>query len=151
MRKLHKTIRKVTEDVATLNYNTAIAAMMEYMKTLRAVERTPHIDEVEPLVQLVASFAPHVAEELWERFGHSRSIFDCGWPEFDAELAADELITLAVQVNGKTRGTIQVTPDATQDDALATALADPAISRFVTTDPTRVVFVKGRLLSIVVR
>jgi leucyl-tRNA synthetase len=149
MRKLHKTIRKVTEDIPTLNYNTAIAAMMEYMKTLRTAERTPHINEVEPLTQLVAPFVPHIAEELWERFGHSRSIFDCGWPEFDPDLAADELITMAVQVNGKTRGTISVAPEATQEDALAAAMADPAISRFVTEDPARVVFVKGRLLNIV--
>jgi leucyl-tRNA synthetase len=150
MRKLHKTIRKVTEDIPSLNYNTAIAAMMEYMKSLRFADRTPHRDEVEPLVQLVAPFAPHVAEELWTRFGHSRSIFDCGWPEFDPDLAADELITMAVQVNGKTRGTIHVSPDVGQEDAVAAAMADPAIARFVTSDPTRVVFVKGRLLSIVV-
>jgi leucyl-tRNA synthetase len=149
LRKLHKTIRKVTEDVPTLNYNTAIAAMMEYMNVLRASERMPHREEVEPLVQLVAPFAPHIAEELWERLGHSRTIFDCGWPEFDPELAADELITMAVQVNGKTRGTIQVTPDVGQEEALATAMAEASIARFVTTDPTRVVFVKGRLLSIV--
>jgi leucyl-tRNA synthetase len=149
MRKLHKTIRKVTEDIPTLNYNTAIAAMMEYMNAMRAGERTPHMDEVKPLVQLVAPFAPHIAEELWERFGHSRSIFDCGWPEFDPDLAADELITMAVQVNGKTRGTIQVAPDVGQEEALAAAMADPTIARFVTSDPARVVFVKGRLLNIV--
>ena len=83
IRKLHKTIRKVTEDVPRLGYNTAVAAMMEYMNAVRAGERTPHIQEVEPLVQLVAPFAPHIAEELWERFGHKRSIFDSGWPEFD--------------------------------------------------------------------
>jgi len=151
LRKLHKTIRKVTEDVPRLSYNTAIAAMMEYMKVLRANDRTPHVNEVEPLVQLVAPFAPHVAEELWERLGHKRSIFDCGWPSFDPELAADELVTLAVQVNGKTRGTIQVAPDATQEDAVAAAMADPGIARFVTSDPARVVFVEGRLLNIVVR
>jgi leucyl-tRNA synthetase len=104
---------------------------------------------VKPLVQLVAPFAPHIAEELWERFGHSRSIFDCGWPEFDPDLAADELITMAVQVDGKTRGTIQVAPDVGQEEALATAMADPTIARFVTSDPVRVVFVKGRLLNIV--
>ena len=151
MRKLHKTIRKVTEDVPRLGYNTAIAAMMEYMKVLRAGERTPHMREVEPLVQLAAPFAPHVAEELWERFGHKRSIFDSGWPEFDAELAADDLITVAVQVNGKTRGTIQVAPDATQEIALNAAMADQAIARFVVTDPARVIFVPGRLLNIVVK
>ena len=151
LRKLHKTIRKVTEDVPRLSYNTAIAAMMEYMKMLRGNDRTPHVNEVEPLVQLVAPFAPHVAEELWERLGHKRSIFDCGWPSFDPELAADELVTVAVQVNGKTRGTIQVAPDATQEDAVAAAMAHPGIARFVTSDPSRVVFVKGRLLNIVVK
>ncbi|HEU4993905.1 MAG TPA: leucine--tRNA ligase [Gemmatimonadaceae bacterium] len=150
MRKLHKTIRKVGEDVPKLSYNTAIAAMMEYMNVLRAGERSPHRDEVEPLVQLVAPFAPHMAEEIWERFGHKRSILDSGWPEFDPDLAADELVTIAVQVGGKTRGTVQVTPDATQDAAVAAALADPNIARFVTTDPSRVVYVKGRLLNIVV-
>ena len=151
MRKLHKTIRKVTEDVPRLGYNTAIAAMMEYMKSLRAGERTPHLREVEPLVQLAAPFAPHVAEELWERFGHKRSVFDSGWPEFDAELAADDFITVAVQVNGKTRGTIQVAPEATQEIALEAAMADQAIARFVVTDPARVIFVPGRLLNIVVK
>jgi leucyl-tRNA synthetase len=151
MRKLHKTIRKVTEDVPRLGYNTAIASMMEYMKTLRAGERTPHIDEVQPLVRLVAPFAPHIAEELWERLGHKRGVFDSGWPSFDAALAADELVTMAVQVNGKTRGTIQVSPEATQDVALDVAMADANIAKFVTTDPARVIFVPGRLLNIVVK
>ena len=151
LRKLHKTIRKVTEDLPRLSYNTAIAAMMEYMNAMRASERTPHIAEVAPLVQLVAPFAPHIAEELWERFGHKRSIFESGWPEFDPALAADEFVTMAVQVNGRTRGTIQIAPDATQDDALEAAMAEPGIARFVTSDPARVVFVKGRLLNIVVK
>jgi leucyl-tRNA synthetase len=151
MRKLHKTIRKVTEDVPSLSYNTAIAAMMEYMKVLRSGERTAHIDEVEPLIRLVAPFAPHIAEELWERLGHKRSVFDSGWPSFDAELAADELVTIAVQVNGKTRGTILVSPETTQEGALAAAMSDPQIAKFVTTDPARIIFVPGRLLNIVVK
>jgi leucyl-tRNA synthetase len=151
MRKLHKTIRKVTEDVPSLSYNTAIAAMMEYMKVLRSGERTAHIDEVEPLIRLVAPFAPHIAEELWERLGHKRSVFDSGWPSFDAELAADELVTIAVQVNGRTRGTILVSPETTQEGALAAAMSDPQIAKFVTTDPARIIFVPGRLLNIVVK
>ena len=150
MHKLHKTIRKVGEDIARLSYNTAIAAMMEYMKTLRSGERTPHINEVEPLIQLVAPFAPHIAEELWVRLGHPRSIFESGWPAFDADVAADELVTVAVQVNGKTRGTIQISPDAEQETAVAAAMAVSGIARFVTSDPSRVIFVKGRLLNIVV-
>jgi leucyl-tRNA synthetase len=151
LRKLHKTIRKVTEDIPSLNYNTAIASMMEYMNAVRAGERTPRVEELEPLVQLVAPFAPHIAEELWERLGHKRSVFDSGWPDYDAELAADETITMAVQVNGKTRGTIQVSPDVTQEGALASAMSQDAIAKFVVTDPARVVFVPGRLLNIVVK
>ena len=72
MRKLHQTIKKVVDDIPALSYNTAIAAMMEYINVVRREERTAHRAEVEPLVQLVSPFAPHVAEELWERLGHDR-------------------------------------------------------------------------------
>ncbi|HKO16679.1 MAG TPA: leucine--tRNA ligase [Gemmatimonadaceae bacterium] len=150
LRKLHQTIRKVTEDLPRLQYNTAVAAMMEYMKVLRARERTPHIDEVLPLVQLISPFAPHIAEELWERFGHDRSVFDAGWPSFDPALAAEELMTLAVQVNGKLRGTVQVPRDTGQEGALSAALAQPAVSRFVPGAPKKVIFVPGRLLNLLV-
>jgi len=151
MRKLHKTIRKVTEDIPQLNYNTAIAAMMEYMNVVRASERTAHVAEVTPLVQLIAPFAPHVAEELWERLGHKPSVFDSNWPVFDAGLAADDVITVAVQVNGKTRGTIRVAPAATQDDAIQAAMADDGIRKFVPRPPDRVIYVRGRLLNLVTR
>ena len=150
MRKLHQTIRKVTEDLPRLSYNTAIAAMMEYMNTVRAHERATHVDEVRPLVQLVAPFAPHIAEELWERLGEPRSIFDSTWPAFDPALATEDLVTLAVQVNGKLRGTVQVTREITQEAALAAALADPGVARFVSGTPRKVIFVPGRLLNIVV-
>ncbi len=150
VRKLHQTIRKVGEDVARLSYNTAIAAMMEYMNSLRAHERRVQRDEVGPLVQLVAPFAPHIAEELWERLGNSRSVFDSGWPQFDAALAAEDSIQLAVQVNGKLRGVLQVSSEISSEDALAAALRDPPIAKFVTGEPKKVIFVKGRLLNIVV-
>ncbi|HWJ23152.1 MAG TPA: leucine--tRNA ligase [Gemmatimonadaceae bacterium] len=150
MRKLHQTIRKVGDDVPRLSYNTAIAAMMEYMKALRANDRTPHRDEVEPLVQLVSPFAPHIAEELWERLGHDESVFDAGWPAFDPELAAEDTIALAVQVNGKMRGTVTVPRTVDQAGALAAATADPAIAKFITGVPKKVIFVPGRLINIVV-
>jgi leucyl-tRNA synthetase len=150
LRKLHQTIKKVSDDIPRLQYNTAIAAMMEYMNALRAKERTPHVDEVLPLVQLVSPFAPHVAEELWERLGKKVSVFDSGWPTYDALLAAEELVTIAVQVNGKLRGTIRVAPETGQEAALAAALADPAIAKFVAGPPKRVVYRPGRLLNVVV-
>ena len=149
IRKLHQTIKKVGDDIPRLQYNTAIAAMMEYMNVLRANERAPHLDEVTPLLRLVSPFAPHIAEELWERLGNSGSIFDAGWPEFDAALAAEELLTLAVQVNGKLRGTIRVTRDISQDGALAAALAEPSIAKFVAGQPAKVIYVPGRLINLV--
>jgi leucyl-tRNA synthetase len=150
LRKLHQTIRKVGEDVPALRYNTAIAAMMEYMNVVRRGERSPHRAEVEPLVQLVSPFAPHIAEELWELLGHSGSVFDGGWPAFDAALAAEDLVTMAVQVNGKTRGTVQLAKDATQDAALSAAMGEPTIAKFITGEPKKVIFVPGRLLNVVV-
>ena len=149
-RKLHQTIRKVSEDIPRLSYNTAIAAMMEYMNVLRAGERTPHVAEVRPLVQLVSPFAPHIAEELWSVLGGSPSIFDAGWPSYDERLVAEERVTMAVQVNGKTRGTISVSTTATQDDAIAAVMAEPSIARFVTGPTKRVVFVKGRMVNLVI-
>jgi leucyl-tRNA synthetase len=150
MRKLHQTIKKVGEDIPKLGYNTAIAAMMEYMNVLRRGERTPRREEVEPMVQLVAPFAPHIAEELWERLGHSESVFNSGWPSFDPALATEEKIELAVQVNGKLRGRLNVSRDTGQDEALSLAMAEPSIAKFVNGSPKKIVFVPSRLLNIVV-
>jgi len=150
LRRLHQTIKKVSEDIPRLQYNTAIAAMMEYMNVLRANERTAHVDEVKPLIQLVSPFAPHIAEELWERLGDRQSIFDGGWPEFDPSRAAEDQVTIAVQVNGKLRGTIRVAREIGQDGALGAALSEPGIAKFVTGTPRKVVYVPGRLLNVVV-
>ncbi|HWP03663.1 MAG TPA: leucine--tRNA ligase [Gemmatimonadaceae bacterium] len=149
MRKLHRTIRKVGEDIPRLSYNTAIAAMMEYVNVVRKGERRPHRAEVEPLVQMVSPFAPHLAEELWERLGHRQSIFDSGWPVYDPELAREEQVEVAVQVNGRLRGTVTVDSNADEALVLAVALSDPNIARHVAGTPKRVVFVPGRLLNVV--
>jgi leucyl-tRNA synthetase len=101
-------------------------------------------------VQLVSPFAPHIAEELWERLGHTGSVFDAGWPTYDPELVKEDTIELAVQVNGKLRGRLNVARDVSKDDALKLALAEASISKFVTGEAKKVVFVPGRLLNIVV-
>jgi leucyl-tRNA synthetase len=150
LRKLHQTIRKVGEDTARLGYNTAVAAMMEYMNMLRKGERVPHRDEVLPLVQLVAPYAPHIADELWERLGHDGSVMDAGWPQFSEALAREDTIQVAVQVNGKLRGTLSLPRDVDQVTAQAAAMAEPSIAKFVTSEPRKVVFVPGRLLNLVV-
>jgi leucyl-tRNA synthetase len=149
-RKLHQTIKKVGDDIPRLSYNTAIAAMMEYMNVLRRGERVPRRGEVEPMVQLVAPFAPHIAEEMWERLGHAGSIFDSGWPAFDPGVVADERLELVIQVNGKTRGRVHVARDIGQDDAVAAALAEESIAKFLSGPaPRKVIFVPGRLLNLV--
>lgn len=149
-RKLHATIKKVGEDVPALSYNTAIAAMMEYMNALRKGERKTARVEVEPLVQMVAPFAPHVAEELWEMLGHKSSVFDSRWPVYDASLLVSDTIELVVQVSGKTRGKLVVSKTITQDEALAAARADASIGKFITGEPKKVILVPGRLLNVVV-
>jgi len=149
LRKLHATIRKVSEDIPALGYNTAIAAMMEYVNVLRANERAVHRDEVLPLVQLVAPFAPHIAEACWEFLGGARSVFDSGWPAFDAALLVSDTITVAVQIGGKTRGTVTVSKDATQADVFAEALTQVNIAKFVVGEPKKIIFIPGRLLNVV--
>ena len=149
-RKLHQTIKKVGDDIPRLSYNTAIAAMMEYMNTMRSGERIPHVDDVRPLVQLVSPFAPHIAEELWSVLGNAGSVFDSGWPTYDPALVVEDRIVMPVQVNGKTRGTIDVLKGVTQDEAVAAALAQPGIAKFVTGPTKKFIFVPGRMLNIVV-
>ena len=148
-RKLHATIRKVGDDIPRLGYNTAIAAMMEYMNTLRKGDRVPRRSEVEPLVQLVAPFAPHLAEELWEQLGNSGSVFDSTWPVFDPALLSTDEVEIAVQVNGKMRGRLRMARDVTQAVAASQAMNDESIAKFVTGAPKKIIFVPGRLLNIV--
>ncbi|AMW04120.1 leucine--tRNA ligase [Gemmatimonas phototrophica] len=150
LRKLHRTIKKVGEDTANLAYNTAIAAMMEYLNAVRRSDRVPHRDEVLSLVQLTAAYAPHLAEECWEQLGHIGSVFDAGWPTFDPAMLLDNEVDLVVQVNGKVRGKIRVAVEITQDAAMALALADEGVARFVTSEIKKVIFVPKRLLNIVV-
>ena len=150
MRKLHQTIKKVGSDIAALSYNTAIAAMMEYMNVLRRGERVPHVAEVEPLVVLAASFAPHITEELWEMLGHATSIFDARFPVVDETLIHEDSFELVVQINGKTRGKLNLPRSVTQDAALAAVQGDPALAKFVTGEPKKIIFVPGRLLNLVV-
>jgi len=150
LRKLHATIKKVGEDIPALSYNTAIAAMMEYMNVLRRGERVPARAEVEPMVQMVSPFAPHIAEELWSMLGHTTSVFASQWPSYDASLLVSDTIELVVQVGGKTRGKIVVAKDVTQEAALAAAKADANIGKFITGEPKKVILVPGRLLNVVV-
>ncbi|HET6471357.1 MAG TPA: class I tRNA ligase family protein, partial [Pseudomonadales bacterium] len=151
-KKLHQTIRQVTEQIANLQYNTAIAALMEYLNVVRANGRVARRAEVEPLAILLAPFAPHVAEELYQRLGHNDGLFDSGrWPSFDAAKAAEDSVEIAVQVNGKLRARLVVGVDANESDVKNAALALENVARHVADKSIRKqIYVPGKLLNLVV-
>jgi leucyl-tRNA synthetase len=150
--KLHATIQKVTEAVEALSYNTAIAAMMEYLNAVRAGGREAERGAIEPLIVLVAPFAPHMASELWERLGHEDSLFGGDvWPDFDPEKAVADTVEFVVQVNGKVRSRMAMPRGISESDAREAALADENVLRFMDGKSVRkTIFVADRLLNLVV-
>ncbi|HXW97424.1 MAG TPA: leucine--tRNA ligase [Gemmatimonadales bacterium] len=146
----HATKKKAAEDIEALHYNTAIAALMELVNHMKeAGSRDRQI--VRDLVVMLAPFAPHFAEECWERLGGAGSVFDAGWPSWDEKLTVADEIELPVQVSGKTRGKVMVPNGAPQELVLERALADPTVQRFVAGKEVRkVIHVPNRLLNIVV-
>jgi leucyl-tRNA synthetase len=151
-RKLHQTIAQVTGQLPELGYNTSIAAMMEYLNAVRAGGRKASRGEVEPLVVMIAPFCPHLAEELWSRLGNTGSVFDgANWPGFDPDKLKEDSVDLAVQVNGKMRGTVSLSAGASEEEALAAARAEPNVARHLDgTTIRRVIHVPDRLLNLVV-
>jgi leucyl-tRNA synthetase len=154
--KRHQTIQRVTADAEAFKFNTAIAALMELLNAMSAHhhERGATVELVEAVrayILLLAPFAPHIAEELWARMGEAYSVHQQTWPEWDESLAAEEMITLVVQVNGKVRARIEVPADIDKETARETALADEALRRYITDKKVRrVIYVPGRLVNIVV-
>ena len=143
--QLHRTIEQVTRQIADLQYNTCISGMMEYLNAVRAGGRRPARAEIEPVVLMVAPFAPHIAEELWERLGHEGGVFGrARWPEYDPEKARRRIVRLAVQVNGKVRGTIEGPSEMSRDDAEALARRQENVARFLQNGSVRrVIYVPG--------
>lgn len=126
--------------------------MMECLNVIRSGGRSAVRAEIEPLVVMVAPFAPHMAEELWERLGHDGSIFDgANWPRFDASKVVESAIEVAVQVNGKLRATIVVATDASESEVVAAARAEDNVVRHLEgREERRVIHVPGRLVNFVV-
>jgi leucyl-tRNA synthetase len=148
--KYHQTVKRVTEGLEELRYNTSIAALMEFVNTLREEGSTDR-GMVEGLVLMLAPFAPHFAEESWDRLGHDGSIFDAGWPEWDEALVVEDQVEVVIQVSGKTRGRVSVPRDAEQGAVVAAAQEDAAVRRFTEGKEVRkVVYVPNRLLNLVV-
>ncbi len=150
-RTLHKTIKKVGEDIAAMKFNTAIAAMMEFVN---AVYRAGSIsnDQAERFVLILAPLAPHMCEELWSTLGHDGSLAYEPFPAYDEAMTVDAMIELPVQVNGKVRARITVAADASKEAALQAALANAKIADLVA-DKTIVkqIVIPGRMVNLVVK
>jgi len=151
----HKTVRKVTDDIRRLSFNTAIAGLMEFVNDLYKFKidgysKDAWHEALSALVQMIEPFAPHMANELWEQLGNEGLVQNAQWPEWDEALIVEDVITIAVQVNGKLRGEIQVGKDTDPEEIKAHALAHENVARFVTGEPKKVIYVPGRLVSVVV-
>jgi len=147
---LHKTIKKVGEDIAEMRYNTAIAKMMELANEMTKQEKI-RPEDFASFVKILAPFAPHFAEELWEVLGNNNSVTLTGWPQYDPTKIIDETITLAIQINGKLRDTLDVPADISEEDAKAAVFAAEKIQKWLEgKEPKKIIYVKGKLLSIVV-
>lgn len=148
---LHKTIKKVGDDLENLNFNTAISAMMILVNELYSQNVRPR-SVLMPLIQLMAPLAPHIAEELWSRLGQSGFVSVAPWPVYDPSIAADDVVTMAVQVNGKTRGTLELSINASEDDAMASAKAINAVKNALDgKNVAKVIYKPGKILNIIVK
>jgi len=149
-RLVHKTIKKVGEDIEQLRFHTAIAAMMVLVKHLAALKGTPR-EAAKALTLLVSPFAPHLGEELWQRLGAKTSLAYEPWPAFDPALVKDDVVEIGVQVNGKARASVAIAVDADEETAKAAALADPKVQQFTEGKALKkVIYVKGRILNLIV-
>jgi leucyl-tRNA synthetase len=145
----HKTIKKVTRDIEEMKFNTAIAAMMEYLNELSSKGASK--EDLLTLVQLVGPFAPHLGDELWERLGQSGFLIESKWPVFDEKLAQESVITIVVQVNGKLRADFSVPRDESLEKIKEKALNLEKIKPYLQKGTVRkVIAVPGKLVNIVV-
>jgi leucyl-tRNA synthetase len=162
-RKTHETINRVTVDIdQRMHFNTAVSAMQELYNELSDFDDPERAEPsgstaavareaIETLIVLLSPFAPHTAEELWERYGHEGGLAGAAWPAYDSEAARAEAVVIPVQVNGKVRGRVTASPDVTDEELEALALADPGVRAHTAGKTVRKVIVaKGRLVSVVV-
>ena len=147
---LHRTVKKVTEDIDQLKFHTAISALMIFLNEATEAPVLPkHV--IETFVLLLAPFAPHLAEELWERLGHQKSLAFETWPVHDEALAKQDHVTIAIQINGKLRDTVEAQADTGKDALLAMAKAQPKVQSLITGKQIRrEIVVPGKLVNLVV-
>jgi len=147
-RALNVTILKVGNDIAEFKFNTAISQMMIFQNEIEAQKKIGH-EQYVAYLKLLAPFAPHVTEELWHDHGHSTSIHTESWPMFDESKLVADSVTIAVQVAGKTKGTVVVLREAGEADVLKAIHADEKLSKVVPANHSKVIFVQGRIINVI--
>lgn len=149
LRAMHKCILEVTERIDQMKFNTAVSSLMTYVNYLSGLKQISAV-LYETLLKLLSPFTPHLAEEMWARLGHSSSIITETWPEGNAQLAQDNIVTIAVQICGKMRGTIELPKDSPEDVVKAKALTLENVARqTVGKEIKKVIIVPNRIVNIV--
>ena len=147
---LHKTIKKVTEDIENFKFNTAISQLMIFANELEKEKRIQK-SIFEDFLKLLSPFAPHITEEIWQKLGHKKSIFLNSWPRYNEKLIKEEKITLVIQVNGKVRDKIEVETSISKEKAKEIALSREKIKKWIKgKEIKKIIFVPGKLINIVV-
>jgi leucyl-tRNA synthetase len=150
-KQLHKTIKKVGEDTEHMRFNTAIAAMMELVNA-GMKEATIGPDAAKAMMILLSPYAPHMAEELWHRYGGKESMTYEPWPSYDPAKCVDDTVTLSIQVNGKMRGTIEVLKTADKAEVFAQAKALESVAKHMEgKDLLKEIYVPGKIINFVVK
>ena len=148
---IHKTIKGVGEDLDKIKFNTAISKMMECMNKLSSSNTLSKKDK-SIIIRVSSPFAPHLSEELWERIGHSGSVFNHSWPEFDKEMIVDDSMTIAIQVNGKLRGSIDVPVGMSKEDILQQSKSIENVKKFIDSMTLiKEIYVPNKLVNFVVK
>jgi leucyl-tRNA synthetase len=150
LRVLHKTIKKVSDDTSGIEFNTAIAQMMICVNELYKSDELTR-EAWDPFVRLLAPYAPHLAEELWQRLGHEGSISAAPWPEYDESLTVEERVTMVIQINGKVRSKMEIDAGSNEEAARTAAFEAPRVDELTAgKDVKKVIVVPDRLVNIVV-
>jgi leucyl-tRNA synthetase len=150
LRAMHKCILEVTERIDQMKFNTAVSSLMTYVNYMADMEKVP-AEMYSVLLKLLSPFTPHLSEEMWARLGHNSLIITADWPQGDAKLAEDTMVTLGVQMNGKMRGTITVSKNATKEETEAEALKLENVARQLEgVSVKKIIVVPGRIVNIVV-
>jgi leucyl-tRNA synthetase len=147
---VNKAIKKVGEDIEEFKFNTAISALMVLVNELSNIKK-PSKKSVEILLILLAPFAPHIAEELWEKLGNKESIHVQAWPIYDKKAIVDDVVTIVVQVNGKVRANLEMSKNSVQKDVEKEAFKNENVKKFVGgKKPKKVIYIKDKILNIVI-